>query len=51
MPAETKFRKKSWSFWHKEDYEGDTNEKNCNKDSSRSDNENFVKNVGQRTRV
>ena len=32
-------------FWHKVDYEGDTDENNCNTDNSRSDNEIFVKNL------
>ena len=32
-------------FWYKEDYEGNTNEKNCNTDDSQSDNDYLVRNL------
>ena len=37
--------KMSWSFQHKVDYEGDTDDKNCNTNGSKSDNDNFVRNL------
>ena len=35
----------SGTFWHKLDYDGDTNENNCNNDDSRHENDSFVKNL------
>ena len=41
----------SWPFRHKSDYEGGTDENNCNTDDSLSEHDDFVKKLGQRTRV
>ena len=38
-------------FQHKKDYEGDTDENNRNTGYSRSDNDGFIKKLGQRRRV
>ena len=51
MPSEKVSPKQIYRpLWRKEDYEVDTNEKNCNTDDSPYDNDGFVK-LGQRTRV